>query len=103
MPVPYAYMPTKNITLYIGFYDLSDIAGAYYFTTESGEVIAIDLGVDGYVTYPDGASEHKTNYTYNGETLVLESVRLARFFNGDITVDTEDEYTYADPNFDLYR
>ena len=103
IPVPYAYMPTKNVTLYIGFYDLSDIAGDYYLISDNNEVIKINLGKDGYVTYPDGASEHKTNYTYNGETLVLESVRLARYYDGDIVIDTTDEYTYADPNFDLYR
>jgi hypothetical protein len=103
LPVPYAYMPTKNVTLYIGFYDLSEIAGDYYLTKDNGELVTITLGKDGYVRYPDGASEHKTNYTYNGETLVLESVRLARFFDGDIVIDEADEYTYADPNFDLYR
>ena len=103
LPVPYAYMPTKNVTLYIGFYDLSDIAGDYYFTTKDNETVKINLGKDGYVTYQDGASEHKTNYTYNGEKLVLESVRLARYFDGDIVIGETDEFTYADPNFDVYR
>ena len=103
LPVPYAYMPTKNVTLYIGFYDLSEIAGEYYFETANGEVITISLGKDGYATYLDGASEHKANYNYNGERIILESVRLARYYDGEIVTEDADEYTYIDPNFDLYR
>ncbi len=104
IPVPYAYMPTKNITLYVGFYDLSKVAGDYYFQTENGENISITLGEDGYATYTDGAVEHKVNYTYNGERLIMENARLTQYFDGEIVLpEVTDEFTFSDPNFDMYR
>ncbi len=102
IPVPYAYMPAKDVTLYVGFYDLSTIESTYYFQASNGEWITLHLGADGYATYTDGASDQKIAYTYNGDRFVLESARLTRYFDGPINPEV-DEYTYYDGKFDLYR
>ena len=100
LAVPYSYMPTKDITLYIAFYDLSKIANTYYFQTENGKLIELDFGKDGTLTYTDGALTSETVYYYNGERLVIPSLRLARYYDGEIVID---ETLFTDPNFDLYR
>ena len=100
MPVPFAYMPTKPVTLYVGFYDLSTIAGSYYFVNANGETVEIKLGANGIATYNDGASQHSVNYSYNGKKIILESTRLTRYYDGEII---PEDGLYADENFDLYR
>lgn len=103
LAVPYSYMPTKDITLYIAFYDLSEIANTYYFRTANGNTVELSFGKDGVLTYTDGARTGKTVYYYNGERLSVPELRLARYYDGEIFIDEYDTTLYADPNFDLYR
>ena len=103
--VPYAYMPMKNITLYVAFYDLSEVTGSYYFQTESGKTIELDFGADGKLTYTDGSATNETVYYYNGERIVIPSLRLTRYYDGEIIVDENaaNQGVYSDPNFEIYR
>ena len=103
--VPYAYMPIKNITLYVAFYDLSKVANTYYFQTENGKTIELDFGADGKLTYTDGSAQGETVYYYNGERIVIPSLRLTRYYDGAIIVDENaaNQGVYSDPNFELYR
>lgn len=105
LAVPYSYMPTKNITLYVAFYDLSKVANTYYFTTESGDVVELNFAKDGKLTYTDGADVNETVYYYNGERIIIPSLRLARYYDGEIIVeeDTMNQTLYVDPNFEIYR
>lgn len=104
LAVPYSYMPIKDITLYVAFYDLSEVANTYYFTTENGKTVELDFGKDGTLTYTDGSAVNETVYYYNGERLVIPSLRLARYYDGEIVLEDEMTQTlYSDPNFELYR
>lgn len=102
--VPYAYMPTKNVTLYIGFADPAPVVGTYYFTTKNGsKVLSIRFDADGTATYSDGASTNTATYSFDGRNILLEGARLARYYEGEIVVDKTNTTVYADENFDLYR
>ena len=97
---PLAYLATKNITLYVGFANPEAILGTYTLVTnDNTNTINITLTADGLVSYTDGASVQTTNFLYDGETLVIELARLARYYDGAIIVtdDTIDEY------FDMER
>jgi hypothetical protein len=104
LAVPYAYMPIKDVTLYVAFYDLSKVANTYYFTTENGKTIEIDFGADGTLTYTDGAETSETVYYYNGKRITIPTLRLARYYEGEIILEEEMNQTlYNDPNFEVYR
>ena len=103
--VPYSYVPEKNVEIFIGFADPTPIVGTYYVVSEStAKVITMHFAPSGIVTYTDGYTEQEAYFLYNGETLIVEGARLARYFDGAIVVeDTTDETILSDPNFDLYR
>ncbi len=101
--VPYAYMPEKNITLYVGFADPTPLVGEYYYKAENGKIITIDFQADGRVTYTDGYNELTTTYSFDGENILVDGARLARYYLGDVVVDENATDTFQDPNFDLYR
>ena len=103
--LPYAYMPIKNITLYVAFYDLSKVANTYYFETENGQTLSLQFGANGKLTYTDGSDTNETVYYYNGERIIIPTLRLARYYDGAIIIDENaaDQGIYSDPNFDIYR
>ena len=102
--VPYAYLPMKNVTLYVGFADPTPILGSYYLTPEnSANTLEMTFDATGIVTYSDGASKQQANYSFDGEHILIEGARLARYYLGDIIVDDSDDSIFADPAFDLYR
>lgn len=71
-PVPASYVPCGNETVYAKFADYSGVAGTYYLkTAKSGSGIYITLGADGTLFYANGASQHTSHYTYDGETITL--------------------------------
>ena len=97
---PLAYLATKNITLYVGFANPEAILGTYTLLTDNNaNAMEITLTADGRVAYTDGASVQTTNFLYNGETLVIELARLARYYDGEIVVTDET----LDENFDMER
>ena len=102
-PVPYSYMPQKDVTLYVGFADVTPIVGTYYLNVNSDKEVRITFNADGTALYSDGVTSQSTPYSFDGESFTLESARLARYYLGDILVDEDDETLLSDPNFDLYR
>jgi hypothetical protein len=76
--VPYAFVPTCDITLYAGFADYSEIAGTYYIQDGSGIDTSITLATDGTLSYRSGARTHLSYYTYNGEKIMLYNTVLGR-------------------------
>ncbi len=102
--VPYSYLPMKNVTLYVGFADPEPILGTYYLTPEnSAKTLKMVFDEKGIVTYSDGVSEQQANYSFDGEYVLIEGARLARYYLGDVVVDESDASIFADPTFDLYR
>lgn len=101
--VPNGYLPMKDITLYIGFENVSSLLGTYYYTTDSGKTVEIEFQADGTARYTDGASEQEAYYTFDGKNVVIESARLARYYDGEIIVDETTMGALNDPNFDLNR
>ena len=99
--VPYSYFPEKDVTLYVGFSDLTPVVGTYYVENGS-EKGYIQLRNDGIARYTDGASEQEAYYSYDGQNIFIDGARLVRFFNGAI-VESDDTSKYYDANFDLYR
>lgn len=102
-PVPYAYMPAKNVTLYVGFADPAPIVGEFYYAADNGRLVTLDFKADGTVVYTDGSGTLTTVYSFDGENLLINSARLARYYLGKIVVDETDDSVFVDANFDLYR
>lgn len=98
--VPYSYVPTKNITLYIGFADASDICGEYTYVN-GDKAVMLAINKDGTVTYTDGNTTQTSYFLYDGETLIIEGARLARYYDGEIVVEEDD--VMVTENFDMYR
>ncbi|MBE5746816.1 MAG: hypothetical protein E7352_01425 [Clostridiales bacterium] len=102
-PVPYAYMPEKNVTLYVGFADPTPLVGEYFYQAENGKIVTLDFKADGTVVYTDGYGTLKTTYSFDGENVFVDGARLARYYLGDVVVDETATDVFQDPNFDLYR
>ena len=102
-PVPYAYMPAKSVTLYVGFADPTPLVGEYYYTADNGNVVTLDFNANGTVTYSDGNGTLTTTYSFDGENILIDGARLARYYLGDVIVDDTATDVFQDANFDLYR
>lgn len=104
-PVPYAYMPMKNIDLYIGFADVTEILGTYYFVSDAlTSPLDITFDSNGIVIYSDGVTSQEAYYMYdqNGQ-ITIDGARLARYYDGEIVLDDMATGVLQDTNFDLYR
>ncbi|MBE7080095.1 MAG: hypothetical protein E7371_02520 [Clostridiales bacterium] len=102
--VPYAFVPQKNMTLYIGFADPTAILGEYQLTNgNSLHDWNITFDEDGYATYTDGKTTQTSYYFFDGTNILIEGARLARYYDGEIIVDENDTSSVQDANFDLAR
>ncbi len=102
--VPYSYIPMKNITLYVGFADPTPILGSYQLSVDgSTEPLKITFEDDHVVRYSDGATDLNATYFFDGERIIVEGARLARYYQGEIVIDDTDTTLINDPNFELYR
>ena len=98
-PVPYSYLTTSDKTLYVGFANYAPIVGDYELATENG-VVELALTADGYAVYKDGTIEQKARYQFDGETLLLESVKFAKYYLGAVDSDLS---MNEDEAFDMNR
>ena len=81
--VPYSYLfAAKEETLYAGFLSYEAVAGDYEMLIASGDTASLTLNADGSFEYTDGGITSGGVYRYNGEYVVFESARFARYFNG---------------------
>ena len=105
--VPYSYTPMKNVTLYVAFADPTPVVGTYQILGEGTNAITLTLDKEGIATYSDGNSSQQSNYSFDGEKVLIESARLSRFYLGEIIFDEDDAESDTskvyDANFDLYR
>lgn len=100
-PVPYSYVTTRDVELYIGFADPSPILGEYRVAVEGKtNPITVSINANREAIIRDGASFTTSPYYYDGKTLTVEGARLARFFNGAIDIE---QTVNKDAVFDLNR
>ena len=102
-PVPYAYMPGKNVTLYVAFANPAPLVGEYYFTADNGTVVTLNFKADGTLEHTDGNGVLKTSYSFDGKNILIDGARLARYYLGSVVVDDTATDIFQDANFDLYR
>ena len=100
-PVPYAYVTTRNIDLYMGFADPTPILGEYLVSVDGKtSPVTVTLNANREAIVQDGASSTTAPFYYDGNVLTIEGARLTRFFDGAIN---PDETVNADELFDLNR
>ncbi len=100
-PVPYSFITTKNVTLYVGFEDPEAIVGEYYLAIHGKEKpLTISILKDGTVLCADGDTVTEAYYQYDGATLLIEGARLARYFTGEVD---DEQSVNEDTLFDLNR
>lgn len=100
-PVPFAFVTTKDVTLYIGFKDPAAIVGEYLLGASNADSeISLTVQADGIAVYDDGVSKKDIRYQYNGELLTLEGARLAQYYLGAVDSDLS---VNKDTTFDLNR
>lgn len=86
--IPYCFVPTRDMTIYVGFADYKEVAGesgtTYALATDNAsDAYLITLYKDGACSYTDGATTSKGEYVYNSaeQTLRFYGVRFARYFD----------------------
>lgn len=68
----YSFIPTGNMTLYVGYADYSEVEGTYYLGESTDSAGArIEVAADGTFVYYNGALNHHSTYTYDGENIVF--------------------------------
>jgi len=96
IPVPFAYVATRDVTVYVGFMDYSEVAGDYYIVDGStSKLLPLTLYADGRFSYPDGDATAWSTYVFNGEYITLRNARLARFATDRIGVSLDGGITYV--------
>lgn len=98
-PVPYSYLTTHDVDLYVGFANPTPILNTYVLDTQNGKV-EVTLKADGFAYYTDGNLAQVCRYQYDGEIILFENVSFAKFYTG--AVDTTISFL-EDPLFDLNR
>ncbi len=102
--VPAAYMPMQDVTLYVAFASPASVLGSYKVLADTNtDNLTLTINADGTATYDDGSTKLDAYYGFDGNRVILENVRLARYFDGAIVIDEEDTTSLQDPNFDLNR
>ena len=74
--VPSSFIPTYNITLYVGYANYADVAGVYYLGDSVYDAARIEFDEDGTFVYRNGALNHPSTYTWDGTTMVLYNTSL---------------------------
>lgn len=82
--VPHGFVPTSNITLYVGSADYSSVAGVYYLGQSIDDGAKITLNEDGTFEYRNGASSHSSIYTYDGTTLTLFQTVIGQLSDAEL-------------------
>ncbi len=102
--VPYGYMVTGDVTVYLPFADYSEVAGEYYIVPRNASNASkLVLKADSTFTFEESGGLFEGNYVYNGEFIIFENTRFARFFEGVMPETDEngnaihvlDKYEYA--------
>lgn len=102
--VPYGYVPTRDVTLYAGFADYSEVAGVYQvipaatLSISPSDNVTVTLKDDGTALLADGARITSSSYYYLGDskkTVYIEWTALARlgvYADEETAVNAENYY-----------
>lgn len=111
IPVAAGFIPTRDVTLHVGFANNNDVAGTYYIVPKSDyeqsntAVVELIIDVDGTYTCTDVYGSYDGTYIYNGNYVVFDSARFARYA-GEGTIANHQSYEFkavkASYGFDLY-
>ena len=99
IPVPYSFLITRSVDLYVGFADYNKISGTYYLQTEKGAV-PIRLTSGGMCEYTDGTVDVNARYLYDGKTLLIEGAPFSQYYMGAVDPDLS---VNEDAAFDMNR
>ena len=97
--VPYSFVPTCDVTLYVGWADYSEVVGTYYVKVDGrkGSNVKLELETDGTLRFIDGARIVDSTYVYDGEKIILLDTAIARVANlSDATmIENAETYYYS--------
>ncbi len=98
LAVPYGYVPTRNITLYVGFADYKEVAGTYYIIPQTASAysdpIKLTISDNGSYECSDAYETHSGVYVYNGKNILFYDARFARYY-GVSAIENQQEYTFS--------
>lgn len=103
--LPSAFMPTSDMTIYVGFADYSPVEGEYY-TTVGDTDIRLVFDNNGKLTLYYKSIVTNLMYVYDGEVVMIEGANFADFVYGQISELrgqdlTCDYYAKINPNGNL--
>lgn len=82
--LPSAFMPTNDMTIYVGFEDYSPVAGEYYTTIGDTDVRLV-FDDNGKLTLFYKAIVSYCMYAYDGEVVIIKNANFADFVYGQIS------------------
>lgn len=95
MPVPYGYVPTRDITLYAAFADYKDIVGVYYIRTADPTIsVKLELDETGAFQCTDPSGTVEGSFLYDGEFIVFYGARFARYYGNTTTLQQQQAYNF---------
>lgn len=103
--VPCGYVATRDVTLYVGFADYSEIADVYYVipqtASEHQPTVTLTLTTEwddseGAFVFncADPYGTHSGTYTFDGKSISFNDARFARYYNTGSIV-SQQKYTYT--------
>lgn len=79
--IPISFVPTGDMTIYIGYKDYGEVAGVYYLGSSADVGARLEFEEDGSVTYINGALSQNATYTYDGTNIVILNSALGELSN----------------------
>ncbi len=81
--VPFGYIPTRDITFYVGFADNKEVADSYYLLVQSSEgdmrKVVLTLESNGEFKCEDPTGNYGGVYKYNGKDIIFTNANFARY------------------------
>lgn len=82
-PVPFSYVFTAmEQTIYVGFVSYAQVAGEYAIQVSPGKTVWLSLLENGIFQYEDGGVFNDGIYRFDGEKILFEDARFARYAYG---------------------
>lgn len=69
--VPASFVPTHDITLYVGYANYAEVEGVYYLGESVTDSSRLEFDADGNFIYRNGALNHASTYIWDGTNLVM--------------------------------
>lgn len=83
--VPASYVPTHDITLYVGYANYAEVEGVYYLGESVDDVARLEFDTDGNFVYRNGALNHASTYIWDGTNLVIFDTSIGELTKVEIS------------------